>query len=204
MADIEIPKGYIENSQEHLVPISKVKPVDLERDKLVRNLVARAEELNAALAAFRSELTGEVDGFIERVAADYGVSMAGEKGNVTLSSYDGRLRVQVAEPERIEFDERLQVARKIIGGCIRRWGRSAKQEIKALVAVAFKVDKRGQIEAKHILALRKLDIEDAEWAKAMEAVDDSIRIARGKRYFRFQRRDKDGGYKLISLSLSGV
>lgn len=204
MEQIEIPKGYMEDSLERLVPIKNIKPIDLDRDKVVKKLATRAEKLSAALAAFRTEASAEIDAFLDRSAARYGVSMAGEKGHVTLSSYDGRRRIQVAEAERLEFDEGLQVARKLVNKCLRRWSRNATQEIKALISDAFKVDQKGRLDARRILELRRLEIEDEEWAQAMQAISDSVKVARSKRYLRIQRRAEDGKYELISLSLAGV
>ena len=201
---VQIPRGYMEDSLERLVPIKNVKPIDLDRDKVVKKLAAKAEKLSAALAEFRVEASGEIDAFLERSASRYGVSMAGDKGNVTLSSYDGSRRVNVAEAERLEFDEGLQVARKIVNGCLRRWSRNAKPEIKALVQDAFKVDQKGRLDARQILALRRLEIDDEEWKKAMQAISESVRMARSKRYLRIQKRAEDGKYELISLSLAGV
>ena len=202
--ELEIPKGYKENSQQHLVPIRLIKQIDLDRDELVTELCAEAERLSAALAAFRAAASERLDAFVERSASEYGVSMKGEKGHVTLSCYDGSRRIQVSEAERLEFDERLQVARKLVEGCVRRWGRNAKSEIKVLVQHAFKVDNRGRLDARQILALRKLDIEDEEWQKAMQAIGDSIKVARSRRYLRMQRRRPDGKYELIALNLAGV
>lgn len=204
MADIEIPKGYIMDAHERLVPIKNVKQIDLDRDKLVREIAREAQELHHKLAAFRASANERIDAFIDRSAKEYEVSMAGEKGHATLSAYDGSLRIQVGVAERMEFDERLQVARKIINQCIRRWARNADSKVKTLVQDAFKVDKKGRLDTRRILDLRKLDIEDPEWKKAMEAISDSIHTARSKRYLRFQRRGGDGRYQLITLNIAGV
>ena len=203
-AELQIPRGYMMDSHERLVPVKNVKQIDLDRDRLVRKIVGSAQELHNALAAFRDEANGMIDGFVERSAADYGVSMAGDKGHATLSTYDGAYRIQVTVAERMEFDERLQVARKLVNNCVRRWARNAKSEIKTLIQDAFKVDKKGRLDAKRILDLRKLEIEDEEWAKAMQAISDSVHTARSKRYLRIQRRGDDGRFETISLSLAGV
>lgn len=204
--EVQIPKGYIEDSQERLVPIRRVKAADLERDRLVRGLIEEAEGLHAALAAFRERSMTEIDEFVERSAREYGTSLAGgDKGNITLASYDGRLRVQIAVTEYLQFDEKLQVARKLIGECLQRWGRNANSKIKTVVREALRVDKRGQVDTKRILALRKLDMEgDEQWATAMKALSDSVSVARSKRYVRVQRRTDKGGYETIALSLAGM
>ena len=204
--EVRIPKGYIEDSQERLVPIRRVKAADLERDRLVRGLVTQAEELHAALAGFREQAMEEIDQFVERAANEYGSTMVGgDKGNITLASYDGRLRVQISVTEHMQFDERLEVARKLIKECLDRWGRTANSKVKALVREALRVDKRGHVDAKRLLALRKLDMEgDEQWDKAMKALSDSVSVARSKRYVRVQRRTEKGGYETITLSLAAL
>ncbi len=201
---VQIPPGYIEDSQERLVPLKNVKQIDLDRDKLVRQMIDQAATLHESLAQFRELAFASVDGFVERAASEYGTSMAGEHGGVTLSSYDGKLRLRVSIAEKLEFDERLQVARKLVNACLQRWGRNAKTEIKTVLRAAFETDKRGQLDARRILGLRKLDIDDEEWQQAMQAISDSVRVARNRRYLSFQRRGETGKYETISLSLSSV
>ena len=204
-AEVQIPKGYIEDSQERLVPIRRVRAADLERDRLVRELVADAEQIHERLAAFRTQATARIDDFVEKAGKEYDAPMTGDKGNVTLSSYDGRLRVQISVTEYMEFDERLQVARKLIEGCVKRWGRNASTKLRALINDALQVDKKGHLNAKRLLALRKHEMDgDAEWGRAMQAISDSVRVARTKRYVRVQRRTADGRYETVSLSLATV
>ena len=201
--DIDLSK-YMMDSQQRLVHKSNVKPIDLDRDRVVKKIVAKAEKLSAELAAFRAEAGGEIDAFLERSAARYGVSMKGEKGQVTLSSYDGSQRLQATEAERLEFDEGLQVARKLLNRYVRRVARNAPADVKTLIQDAFKVDTKGRLDARQILRLRKHDIQDEDWKKAMEAISDAVTVARSKRYLRIQRRGENGRYELISLSLAGV
>ena len=188
------------------MPIRRVKPADLERDRLVKGMVMEAERIHAALLEFRDRSMDAVDAFVEKTAKEYGTSMAdGGKGNITLASYDGRQRVQIAVTEYLQFDEKLEVARKLIGECLKRWGRNADNKIKAIVREALRVDKRGQVDAKRILGLRKLEMDgDEQWAEAMRALSDSVSVARSKRYVRVQRRTEKGGYETITLSLAAL
>ena len=203
--EVQIPKGYIEDSQERLVPIRRVKPADLERDRLVKDLVEEADRIHAQLAAFRDRSMDAVDAFVEKAAREYGTSMAEGKGNVTLASYDGRLRVQIQVTEYLQFDEKLEVARKLIGDCLKRWGRNADTKIKAVVREALRVDKRGQVDTKRILGLRKLDMDgDEQWEEAMRALSDSVSVGRSKRYVRVQRRTERGSYETVTLSLAAL
>lgn len=202
---VQIPKGYIEDSQERLVPLRRVRKADLERDSLVRELAGEAEAIHERLAAFRSAAMEQIDAFIERAGREYDISMVGEKGNVTLSSYDGRIRIQVNVTEYVEFDERLQVARKLIERCVNRWGRHASTKLRTLVKDALQVDTKGRLSTRRLLALRKHEMDgDEEWGRAMQAIADSVRIGRTKRYVRVQKRKEDGRYETVTLSISAV
>ena len=60
MDQSETPDGYMRNAQGHLVPLELVKPIDQERDRLVRELVDVAKDLNARLIAGKAKMFGDV------------------------------------------------------------------------------------------------------------------------------------------------
>lgn len=200
----EIPKGYMMDPQGRLVPKNKVKPVDRDRDDLVRELVKKARDVHTTLSAFKVDAMDAVKGFVARSAEEYGVEMGGAKGNVTLTSYDGAFKVQIWVNDYVTFDERLQVAKELIDNCIRRWSKGSRSEIKVLVEDAFKVDKQGKVDTKRILGLRRLDITDDEWQRAMEAISDSVTVAVSKEYIRLYQRDDEGAYHQLALDIAAV
>jgi hypothetical protein len=119
----------------------------------------------------------------------------GKRGNVTLTTYDGRYKLCVAVNDTIQFNEKLQVAKTLIDNCIRRWADGSRSEIKLLVEDAFYVDKQGNINKNRILGMRRLAIEDAEWQEAMKAITDSIQITSTKTYIRFYERQTGVMYR---------
>ena len=128
--------------------------------------------------------------------------MSGNEGNKTMSSYDGSMRINLAVSKVIYFDERLQVAKNLIDDCITRWARGSSSEIRALVNDAFQVDQQGIVSTARILGLRRLNIDDPQWKKAMDAISDSIQITGSKEYIRFYMRDEQGKYQQISLDFA--
>jgi hypothetical protein len=106
--------------------------------------------------------------------------------------------------ETITFDERLQVARQIIGGCLDRWAAGARPEIRVLVNDAFQVDKAGNISTTRVLGLRRLEITDPDWQEAMKAITESIQISGSKQYLRFYERDEQGEYIQIPLDVAAL
>ncbi|WP_251280165.1 DUF3164 family protein, partial [Enterobacter hormaechei] len=90
-----------------------------------------------------------------------------------LYSYDGRYKVQRAMQDRIAFDERLQAAKSLIDECLADWTENARPEIRAIITRAFQTEKEGEVNTGAVLALRRLDITDARWVKAMEAIGEA-------------------------------
>lgn len=73
-----------------------------------------------------------------------------------------------------------------------------------LINDAFSVDKEGKISTGKVLGLRRMDIKDPQWLKAMDAISDSIIVVDSKAYVRIYERDDNGKYQPISLDFSNV
>nr|WP_321482213.1 DUF3164 family protein [uncultured Cohaesibacter sp.] len=201
----QIPDGYMENAKGALVPIETVKPEHIEEDALVRNLMAEAETLNAQLAAFKQKAFGNVEAFRELISEKYGAKRGGKKGNVTLNSYDGSLQLVVAVNESISFGPELEAAKALIDECIQEWSKDANANLRALVDDAFQVDKQGKISTGRVLGLRRLNIEDEKWLKAMEAISDALRVTGSKSYFRAYKRQQGSEERSpVSLDIASV
>lgn len=200
-----IPEGYKEDAKGNLVPISKIKEIDLARDDLVHEIVQEATELNVLLADFKTNIFGNIAAFVQLSGEQYGAKLGGHKGNVTLTSYDGRYKIQRAYAETLVFDERLQAAKALIDECINRWADGVNDNIKVIVNDKFQVDKEGKINTTNVLSLRQYKFEDEQWEKAMDAIADSLRVAGTKAYVRIYKRVGDSDeYVPISLDLASV
>lgn len=201
----EIPAGYMKDASGRLVPTDLVSDIDKQRDELVQEIVSHAQETNRILGLFKNQTMGDIEAFIDLSAEKYGITMGGQKGNVTLMSFDGRLKIQRAISENLTFDERLQVAKKLVDKCIHKWTETAGSEVKALVEHAFQTDKQGNISTGRIFGLMKLDIKDEDWVNAMSAIKDSIQVAGSKSYIRiYEREGNSDNYKPISLDIAAI
>jgi len=200
-----IQDGYMQDAQGRLVPEGSVKDVDKARDSLVREIAGKAMALREAMKGFRDDVMGDVAAFVQLSAEQYGAKVGGNKGNLTLTSYDGRFKVQRSIAETLVFDERLQAAKELIDECITEWTEGSRDELKALINDAFQVDKEGRINTGRVLSLRRLKINDDRWQRAMQAVSDSLQVAGSKAYLRiYVRRDGDGKYEPVSLDLAAL
>ncbi|SMF85863.1 Protein of unknown function [Tistlia consotensis] len=205
MTTIEIPAGFMQDAEGRLVPESVVKPEHKQEDRLVRELIEEALGVSGQLAAFRQRSYQDIQAHLQLVAEQYGVTHGGKKGNVSLTSYDGTLRVQIAVGEFIDFGPELQVAKQLIDECLTNWSDKAPDELKAIVTDAFKVNKEGKLDKDRILGLRRFKFEDGRWQRAMQAISDSVRVTRSKEYIRFYRRPSpDQDFVQIPLALANV
>ncbi|HWF01569.1 MAG TPA: DUF3164 family protein [Caulobacteraceae bacterium] len=171
-----------------LTPDELVKTQDRLRDRLVREILAKAEGVAAAIAEFKTMAFGEVDAFGDVLSERYGAPIGGEKGNISLISFDGRVRVQVQVADQIAFGEELQAAKSLVTECVKDWSSGARAELRKLALDAFDADKEGKINRSRLLSLLRLEIEDPRWERAMQAIRDSIRVVGSKRYIRVHKR----------------
>lgn len=197
-----IPEGYRADAQGRLVPEGQIRPIDQARDALVQELVAKARPLRTQLLEYRAKAFADIEALCELSAEEYGVKLGGRKGNVSLLSFDGRYKVLRAIDERLVFDERLQAAKALIDECLREWTEGARPEVATLVQDAFKVDNAGNIRTGSVLGLRRLDIRDERWTRAMTAIAEAVQVIGTKTYLRLYERDELGQYRPISLDIA--
>lgn len=200
----KVPEGYRQNANGDLVLIDNIKEIDLLRDALVQEIAEEAKERSGELASFKHGVMEQIQQFVSQSAERFKVKMGGSKGNLTLFSFDGRYKVQVANQDNLTFDERLQVAKGLIDKCIKKWSDGADVNLLALVNDAFQVDKAGNVSIRRVLGLRQLAIDDKDWKKAMEAISESIQVVGSKRYVRVYERNAAGDYEPISLDVASA
>lgn len=198
-----VPDGFMMDSRGRLVPEANVRPSDKLQDDLVRRLHQQGDPVRQFMRDFKKLCFTEVHAFLELVADQYGTKIGGEKGNVTLSSYDGTLRVTVAVGNCISFGPEIQAAKSIIDGLLTRWSEGANANLKAIVLDAFDVGQAGKLQAAKILALRRLEIDDEEWQRAMTAISNSVRLDVTKDYVRLHKRSgAEDKWELVSFDMA--
>lgn len=197
-------KAYMADDKGALVPAELVKAQDKLQDETVRKIVGYARDLNAQIARFRGHTMTDLGEFDALLEQEYGGhSRASRKGNRTYRTFDGLMKVQVQVSDTIDFGPELQIAKGLIDECLNEWADDARPEIRAVVTRAFNTDKEGQINRSEIFMLLRLDIEDARWKRAQEAIRDAMRVVGSKEYVRFYERDRpDGDWRAITIDLA--
>ncbi|MEZ0495413.1 DUF3164 family protein [Sphingomonas sp. IW22] len=198
-------KPYLRDAKGNLVPLAAVKPADLLMDELVRAKVDAARAVSAAIASFKAQAFEDVTGFQGLLAQEYGTALGGKKGNITLLSFDGCQKVQVAIADVLEFGPELQAAKTLIDECLTDWSSDSRVELQSLVNRVFAVDKEGQINRAELFMLLRVDIADERWLRAMDAIRDSIRVVGARTYMRFYERDTpDAAWRAITLDMASA
>lgn len=199
------PEGYKTDTKGRLVPLSAIKPIDQARDELVTEIVHKAQQLHQQMASTKADLISDIDAFVDLSAERYGAKLGGTKGNISLVSFDGQYKVQLAVQETLAFDEGLQAAKALIDECVHEWTQGSRNEIKTLINDAFQVDKEGNISAGRVLGLRRYNFDDEKWQRAMTALAESVRVQNSTRYLRvYQRVGQTNKYEAIVLDMAGV
>jgi hypothetical protein len=196
---------YMRDAVGRMVPVAVVKAEHALEDQTVRKIISYAQGLSAEIGRFRGHTFDDVTTLVDLLAEKYGAKRGGKKGNITLTSYDGCMKVTVQVAEQLTFGPELQIAKGLVDECITAWAVDARPEIRALVEHAFQVDKEGRINRSALFQLRRLDIADKQWLAAMQALSDAIRVIGSKEYVRFYRRTNSKAlWQPIVIDLAGV
>ena len=204
-AAVTAPEGYVLDAKGRLVPQQQVRPSDALEDQTVRIILGYAVELANQIDRFLAHTQLDLEAFLQTLADKYDATKRGAegKGNVTLTSYDGLLRVQFAVADRLVFGPELQVAKGLFDECVSDWSADARPELRAIIADAFRVDKEGVVNREAVLRLLRLEIEDVRWEDAQEAIRDAIRVIGTKRYARFYVRPRpDAPWQAIPINIA--
>lgn len=195
---------YREDAKGNLVPVANIREIDLLRDELVMELAGKAAEVQQHISDFKREAMDDIAAFVQLSADRYDVKVGGKKGNISLHSFDGSYRVQLAMQDTLVFDEGLLAAKALIDECINEWTEGSRTELKTLINAAFQVDSQGNISTTRVLGLRRLQISDDKWKRAMDALSDSLKVHISKPFVRVYRRDDAGDYQLVNLDIAKV
>lgn len=200
-----IPDGYMQDAKGRLVPRFQVKPQHILEDELVRDLGANAVAIHMSLATLKERALTKSADFLDLLAQEYETTRGGKKGNFTLKTYDGSMEVQVSVSDYLNFGPELKIAKDLIDDCVTTWSEGADDKLRTLIDDAFQVNKTGRIDTHRVLGLRRLNIEDEKWDRAMTAISDALRVDETRTYVRFYRVDPETKARAaIVLDLAGV
>ena len=198
-------REYMSDAKGNLVPLKMIKPQAMLQDELVRKVMGYALALSGQVARFKEHTCDDIGGFEALLAQEYGAAVGGKKGNMTLMTFDGLMKIQVQVADTVVFGPELQIAKALIDECLTEWAAGSRDEIRTIVTRAFNTDKEGQVNRAQIYMLLQLEIEDARWQRAMKAIRDAMRTVGSKTYVRVYMREAfDGPWAPVSIDLAKV
>ena len=201
----DVPADMVANAEGRLYPRAALKPeVLLEHDTVV-DLVARAEAMHAAIKAFKQAALDDIGAFIELMAERYKVKLGGRRGGLALHAFGQLMRVEVSVADTMTFGPELEAAKALIDECLNDWTSDANANLRAVVMDAFDVGEGRKLQVDRVLGLRRLAIDDDRWQRAMQAINDALRVAQSRQYIRVYRRPNiNARFEQIVLDVSRV
>jgi len=191
---------YMRASDGSLTPVANIKAADKLEDELVRKVLGFAIPLSEQIARFREHTFADADALVAMLDQEYGVKRGGKAGNLTFTSYDQLMKVEVSRAKIIDFGPSLSQAKELVDQCVADWSGGADANLKAIVTRAFNVENGGLANRNDLLSLLRLDIADDRWRRAMKAIQDAIEVKGTKRYVRiYQRASVDDAWSPVSL-----
>lgn len=185
---VEVPEKYIKDS-------------DISRDILVGNMVNKARQLNMIIKNAKLQMEQAIADYLKDTAAREGETWT---GGTTLYSFSMDEAITIRVAKKWTFDEKLQIAKQKIDRVIESRSEGSDELIVALVNRAFKVDSKGEVDARQMIGLRQLKVEDPHWQEAMDLIADSQKVQSSKTYFYFQESGEDGKLKSIVLDFAAL
>jgi len=184
-----------------------VKAVDSIKDKLVEKLLDKSYLIQDTLSDFKEQSFKEVENYYSLLLETYDIDgkKNSKKGNLTLENFSGTKKVVINVADRIAFDEKLNIAKLKIDEYLHEITKDSSSDVQTLITKAFEVDKKGDVNAKKILALKSYDIKHKLWVEAMGIIAEATEIVSSKNYIRFYTRESiEEAYVQVSLDLAGV
>ena len=203
MAEV-IKKGktvYWKDAEGALVPVQYIPKDERDADRMVSKIMGKVISFREKMKKFKSELEAEISKYLTETAKKYGEEW---EGNATIYDFGKNRQIEIKVSKHFVFNEKLQLAKQKIDKCIMDWSENSNKKLIALVNKAFKVDKKGNLDAKRILELKSLEIKDKDWKEAMQLIEESMTVDSTKIYYNFRIKDENGQWKSIPLNFSSL
>ena len=218
--DVDIPEFLI-NRQGYQTPVSEIEESVVIKDQIVKEKFAQMLNLREILKAFKAETFADLQAFMQLSAEKYEVEYGGVKGNVNLTTYDGKTKIQVSKQDNISYDENIHSAKTLVDEWFTEGYAEIESELiekgdadqsalktlrqqKLLIDSFFQVGKQGKISHSNMIKLRGLAIDHPKWKRAMQAITDSQQIDATTTHLRFYQRDEKGAEIHFSLDFASL
>jgi len=184
------------------VPAQYVPKLDKERERITLKYLAKAKKLSQQLEKLKEDMLNDCDAVYQQMLKDNNVP-AHSKGGYSISTFNRDAKIEVSVQERIEFDDMITVAHEKIKQYIAEKMQGVDTDLQQIINQASET-RRGQMDAKRVLGLFRLQINHPLWVEAMELIKKSINRNNSKRYVRVWEKDNQGEYRNVELNFSSI
>lgn len=196
-------KTYYKKANGTLVPEDQVKNSDRLRDQFVLEAAEKIMDIRTQMIRVKAEILDDIEAFMQTMSESYGVKLGGEKGNLSFTSFDGRVQLKYYRNDYLTFNEGIHIAKKLIDEFLEDITKDSSRSIKQIVNSAFNL-KQGRMDVKAILKLREINETDPRWVKAMQIIDESKQWNEGSRALRLYIRGKTGEMELVPMDFTSL
>lgn len=192
------------NAHGDAVPVETIPALAVLKDETVREIVARAEEVQEIIIDFKRQTLAQLDAYFDLVNQEYGAPRS-RKGNQVLLSFDGTLKVSINMSERMFFEsEKLTAARSLFMECLREWTSTGRAELKAMLEDSLNTDKQGRVNRWQLLRLIQVKSDDERFCKAQRALKESMLPLDSMPYIRIHQKNPKSNWQQLNLNFSSL
>ncbi|PTV94044.1 uncharacterized protein DUF3164 [Rhodobacter aestuarii] len=196
-------KPYMADAKGALMPVELIKPQHLLEDETVRKIMGFALALSDQVKRFKEHTFEDLGAFDAILEQEYNLTKGGPKGNRTYQTHDGLMKIEVRVNDLMDFGPELQIGKALLDECLNDWASDSRPEIRALITKTFNTDKEGQVNRALLFTMLGLQVEDARWNRAMDAIREAIRVVGSKTYYRIQMRSApDAPWTSVTIDLA--
>jgi len=194
--------GRMENANGDLVLIQSIKECDLLEHDMVLSVAAIWENLSSKIGRFKQHNFEDVTTFVDILFDSYKVKRGGTEGNMQFTTFDRKYKLTIAIQKAIDFGPEIQVAKQKMLEAVDVYPESANDLKTMLLATFTQID--GKLRVAEILRLRTYKIENPLWDEAMTIINDAIEVISSKKQIRLHKRNEQGEYIAIPLSIAAL
>lgn len=199
-----VPEGFIINAKGDHIRIENVPELALLKDQLIKMFVNQAQEISETISSFKSLAFSELDTLCDIAAEEHGEKLGGKKGNIKITSYDGKFQIVKTLRDVHTLEEQMPLIKQLIGEVTAEWKGAASEDLKNVIDKVLKVKDEGVINMQNVRDLLGMNVKHPKWKQAMQLILDSLKVIDQRSYVNVYERGDDGRYNLIPLSIAGV
>lgn len=198
-------KPYMADGTGKLTAVEVIPTMKKLRDEMVRREFGFALALADQISRFRGHVMTKLGQFDALMAQEYGLTIGGEKGNRTYTTFDGLMRIEVRCQDRIAYGPEMVVAKQLFDACLNEWAADTRAELRSIVTNAFDTDREGQINRSNVYMLLNTESDDQRWKSGQQAIRDAMYAIGSKEYVRFSARpDQKARWAAVSIDLAAA